>query len=219
MGRFITGDDYPATGQGLTGNNMFAYCGNNPVLRKDESGAFWNIAAGAVIGGILSAVTQIAANIATDKDWYSGLAVATISGAASGALSATGFGKAAQVVGNAAISFAGEALNQMVSGTWGTEDGNQALFRATIAGGIGGLIGGNGMRHKTSNYYKAAQSAKATAEKVFSKFYTNPQTPAKLLGRAIKMVKTVGYSESVVTGVKFLIGSVNAQIMTRFGTE
>jgi RHS repeat-associated protein len=41
MGRFINGDNYPSTGQGLTGNNMFAYCGNNPVNRADPSGARW----------------------------------------------------------------------------------------------------------------------------------------------------------------------------------
>lgn len=39
--RFINADIYPTTGQGLTGNNMFAYCGNNPVDRKDTTGTIW----------------------------------------------------------------------------------------------------------------------------------------------------------------------------------
>ena len=38
LGRFINADTYAATGQDLIGNNMFAYCGNNPVARKDSSG-------------------------------------------------------------------------------------------------------------------------------------------------------------------------------------
>ncbi|MBQ3532837.1 MAG: hypothetical protein IJA51_03935 [Oscillospiraceae bacterium] len=38
MGRFICSDKHPSTGQGLTASNMFAYCGNNPVSRKDENG-------------------------------------------------------------------------------------------------------------------------------------------------------------------------------------
>ena len=38
MGRFISADVYVATGQGMLGNNMFAYCRNNPVNRKDASG-------------------------------------------------------------------------------------------------------------------------------------------------------------------------------------
>ena len=36
--RFINADSYTSTGQGLLGNNMFAYCGNNPVGRADFAG-------------------------------------------------------------------------------------------------------------------------------------------------------------------------------------
>ena len=39
VGRFISADTLVATGQGMLGNNMFAYCLNNPVCRKDISGA------------------------------------------------------------------------------------------------------------------------------------------------------------------------------------
>ena len=38
VGRFLNADNYPATGQGLLGNNMFSYCRNNPVVRKDSKG-------------------------------------------------------------------------------------------------------------------------------------------------------------------------------------
>ena len=37
-GRFINADSFVSTGQGLLGNNMFAYCGNNPVLGYDPTG-------------------------------------------------------------------------------------------------------------------------------------------------------------------------------------
>ena len=40
-GRFINADAFAATGQGFVGNNMFAYCGNNPVCRKDVAGTSW----------------------------------------------------------------------------------------------------------------------------------------------------------------------------------
>ena len=33
--RFINAEGYVSTGQGLTGYNMFAYCGNNPVMYVD----------------------------------------------------------------------------------------------------------------------------------------------------------------------------------------
>lgn len=41
MGRFINADAFTSTGQGLLGNNMFAYCGNNPIARADHAGTSW----------------------------------------------------------------------------------------------------------------------------------------------------------------------------------
>ena len=40
--RFLNADGYVSTGQGLTGYNMFAYCGNNPVSRLDKNGYGWS---------------------------------------------------------------------------------------------------------------------------------------------------------------------------------
>ena len=40
MGRFINADALVATGQGLSGNNMFVYCLNNPVNLIDPYGLF-----------------------------------------------------------------------------------------------------------------------------------------------------------------------------------
>lgn len=36
--RFVNGDSYASTGQGLLGNNMFAYCVSNPVNMSDPAG-------------------------------------------------------------------------------------------------------------------------------------------------------------------------------------
>jgi len=41
VGRFINADGLVATSQGFAGNNIFAYCGNNPVNRKDPTGQSW----------------------------------------------------------------------------------------------------------------------------------------------------------------------------------
>ncbi len=38
LGRFINADAYAATGQGFLGNNMYAYCLNNPVNMTDDVG-------------------------------------------------------------------------------------------------------------------------------------------------------------------------------------
>ena len=39
--RFINADSYSCGNKGLLGNNKFAYCGNNPIVRVDASGNFW----------------------------------------------------------------------------------------------------------------------------------------------------------------------------------
>ena len=38
IARFINADSLVSTGQGVLGNNMFAYCGNNPICYCDNSG-------------------------------------------------------------------------------------------------------------------------------------------------------------------------------------
>ena len=50
-GRFLNADGLVSTGQGLNGCNMFAYCGNNPVVRSDPSGCLFTAYAG---GGSVS---------------------------------------------------------------------------------------------------------------------------------------------------------------------
>ena len=39
MGRFINADAYTSTGQGILGNNMFAYCENRPIIYVDFGGS------------------------------------------------------------------------------------------------------------------------------------------------------------------------------------
>ena len=39
IGRFLNADAFVATGQGELGNNMFAYCLNNPVILEDTTGS------------------------------------------------------------------------------------------------------------------------------------------------------------------------------------
>ena len=39
-GRFLNADALVSTGQGMLGNNMFAYCNNNPVMYTDPTGEF-----------------------------------------------------------------------------------------------------------------------------------------------------------------------------------
>ena len=125
IGRWLSLDKYVSTGQGLSGYNMFAYCGNDPVNRADPTGEawwHWAIAAGVVVacaaavvitaGGALpgiAAVASVAAGAA---------AATTASTVAAGAFigSATVLGAAA--ITAAANSSSIEDFNNQ--GNWGT---------------------------------------------------------------------------------------------------
>ena len=65
LGRFLNADAFASTGQGILGNNMFAYCANNPVMGYDPTGLVnWGgVAAGVGIGVL--AVFAVMATVAT----------------------------------------------------------------------------------------------------------------------------------------------------------
>lgn len=66
-GRFINADNYPSTGQGLLGNNMFAYCNNNPVSRMDTNGEAFETVFDIISLG--SSIVEVALNPADVWAW------------------------------------------------------------------------------------------------------------------------------------------------------
>ena len=70
--RFISADGYVSTGQGILGNNMFAYCNNNPVNRVDLTGSISfkkMVVFFAVIAGLIIVSTGVnhCINLANEK--------------------------------------------------------------------------------------------------------------------------------------------------------
>ena len=149
-GRFLNADNYPSTGQGLTGNNMFAYCGNNPVLRKDDGGEFWNIVIGAVVGGIISGLVSIATQVIENQSFdninWGSVGVAAASGAISGAFAATGIAVGGQTVINATIGTLSSIADTYVEKGDAATLGDYVSSAATglVLGAVGGRLGGNG---------------------------------------------------------------------------
>ena len=77
-GRFINADGYVSTGQGVLGNNMFTYCGNNPVVRVDSTGNFWGtllVIATAVVA-VATVVYTLVKSSAADKKEYTSISAA-----------------------------------------------------------------------------------------------------------------------------------------------
>ena len=82
-GRFINADDHAvigATPDALTDKNLYTYCDNNPVMRQDEDGEFWNIIAGAVIGGGLELAGQLLSGKSISEVNWAKVGVSALSG-------------------------------------------------------------------------------------------------------------------------------------------
>ena len=137
-GRFINADNQITTGSDLTGTNLFAYCGNNPVNRTDPTGeAWWHWALGAAVVAAAAVATVVIcggfAAAATAVCMVGGgvAAATTASTVAAGAFigPATVYGMA--VVTAASTSSSIKEFNNQ--GNWGT-----------VAATAGGAILGGG---------------------------------------------------------------------------
>lgn len=77
-GRFINADNQITTGSDLTGTNLFAYCGNNPMNRTDPTGeAWWHWALGAAVVAAATAASTFAAGAFIGSATVYGMAVVT----------------------------------------------------------------------------------------------------------------------------------------------
>ena len=136
-GRFINADSQLSTGGDLTGMNLFAYCGNNPVNRVDPSGeAWWHWALGALIVGACAAATVITCGGFAGAAMAIGMVSSRMAAATTAAtVSAGAFIGSATAYGVAAIT-AASSSNTIKEfndrGNWGT----------VAATASGGLLGG-----------------------------------------------------------------------------
>lgn len=121
------------------GNNLFIYCGNNPVVRSDDEGKGWWVAACAFIGGMVGCATKVVSNVTTGKQWNDGIIGASIGGAAyGGVLAATGNITAAGYAGGAAESLINESLSYTPLAKWnGTS--RKTVNSKNIANSIGNV--------------------------------------------------------------------------------
>lgn len=87
IGRFINADGQ--LNDDILGGNLFAYCGNNPVVRTDDTGEGWWIPACMLVGAVAGAVTKIVSNKISGNKWYEGVAGAALGGAVFGGIIAT----------------------------------------------------------------------------------------------------------------------------------
>ena len=155
IGRFIspdTTDVLTATPMGLTDKNLFAYCDNNPVIRADHGGDFWNVVIGAVVGAAAGIVGQVISDVVTSvlngevtiSNWqtYTGAAVG---GAAGGVvLATTGNMNAANAVTGAVTTGVGQSLEKLTISNYNkswAEIGANAIVDGAVSFGLGKIPG------------------------------------------------------------------------------
>lgn len=140
--RFINADqaEYAELSAGsVEDTNLFAYCGNDPVNRVDDSGEIWHIVAGAVFGAVISGILAV-----TEGASGAEVANAVVSGAISGGLSATGVGILGQAVGNAIISAGSEIVSQCTSSRSIRKVNWARVAYVGTVGAVSGALGGKG---------------------------------------------------------------------------
>ena len=167
IARFINADAIELLGVNgdFTSINLFVYCGNNPIIREDKGGHFWNIVAGAVVGAVISTITQVVDNLIGGNDWHDGLALTAACGAITGALAATGAPRIVQSIGSGVVSALTDWGAQKASGK-GVEW--EQVVVSGLSGALSGWIGGDGIRHKDGNLAKAQNILDYTKEGINS---------------------------------------------------
>ena len=169
--RFINADHanlIAANTYGLTDKNLFSYCDNNPVVRQDDGGEFWNIVIGAVVGGGISAAITAVDSLIENKgdiDWNE-VVHGAVSGAISGAVAASGV----RIVGQRLVGAATSAMDAIYGGIRDVKSGECTVARAVIntvtSAGVGALTAGTGMNtSKMKGLRTAARSARSTLKK------------------------------------------------------
>ena len=187
VGRFISPDTTNVLDMqsDLHDKNLYAYCDNNPVMRKDAGGEFWTIASGAVIGAVISAGIEFGMQLATGgKIDVINIGLAALGGAAGGALAATGLGYMGQIIGNAAISGTSEVISQVRNGN--RDLGSIALNAGKMAavGAASVAIGGEGIKAKGTAYRNSLNNLNSVKGNV-SKAISNPSAYKQQINSAI----------------------------------
>ena len=196
MGRFINADALVSTGQDILGNNMFVYCGNNPVVRMDSQGEWWHLAVGAIVGVASQYVSDVVSNLASGKAFSEALvptssAVDYLAAAAGGALAASGVVVLGSAIANATIDGVAYIANCGING----EEVNGTELLLTVA--TSALTSGKGADGANlKGVYKSSKQILKTA--------VSPKKISMYAAKKKEVVTTVitEISVSLIEGVK-----------------
>ena len=151
----------------LSDKNLFVYCDNNPVMRKDEDGEFWNILIGAAVGFVVGAgVSIVTQAMAGELDFTSGktwthIGISALSGTITGGFAASGVPLGGQIIANSVCgmlsSVADTAIDHIAGDTKSFSDYALNALEGGAFGAVAGYFGGSGTAtpHLTSAFNRA----------------------------------------------------------------
>lgn len=192
-----------ATPKALTDKNLYAYCDNNPISRADDNGYFGHIIVGAVVGGLIGAVSSVVGQAVSGQgiNWAE-VGVSAASGALTGAITAAcpGMGAVATGVVHGVIGAGTHVATELVNGRTPTIEG-------TLAAGVtSGLLAGSAKaisnKLTTTKLYRSVNSAEANSfsstgklsvryGQMEGKFFATTKANAKIWGTKL------GYSNMI----------------------
>lgn len=215
IGRFIspdTTDILTATPMGLTDKNLYAYCDNNPVMREDKGGQFWNFVIGAAVGALVGGVSAAISSYKSSGsvNWGS-VAIGATSGAIGGLVGASGI----CVVGQAAISGVTSALSNVGNSLIQGEKINWTDVAIDAAIGAGTSLIGSALTSKASK--AATNTVKKGIDKIVTG-KTNYDNGSRYWKGAVKkgfrIMREGLYQLNVAGGKSSIIGSTAGGVLS-----
>ena len=214
VGRFINADttDVLDVQSDLHDKNLYAYCDNNPVMRKDLNGQVWItvgiMAVGGVIGGVIGAVSSaVTQNALTGTINWKSVAVAGGAGFVSGAVAASPLGLGWQMGIGAGIGAASYLADCGVNKKSVAVD---ELIVATAGGLASGYIGGPGANQhmaltrtiqtsiKTTTRMSTRKATTYAAKQIAStKAWRNNVLTVNAMGSSARFAAGTGFSNAL----------------------
>ena len=93
------------------GKNLYLYCDNNPVSRRDSEGEFWYVLLTGAVSATIGMSMTFWENVVSGSDVTDGLIEAGITGFVSGIIAGSGMGLNAQMVAQTAVTIAGDGYD------------------------------------------------------------------------------------------------------------
>lgn len=218
VSRFLNADGMLGQVGDVQSTNAYAYAANNPIIFVDEDGRFWNLIAGFVVGGLISAAVSIATQlIFTGEVDAAQTGIAFLSGGVSGLLVASGIGLVGSVILNSALGGVTDVASQLAEGVEFSELNPVTIITSTVISGVGAYFGGAGLKNVNNplaqlkinlSMLKSMNSANPSmlfADMITDLLATASSVAAKEVGKASVVAFVTGAFKDLVNGAYKMI--------------